>query len=85
MQYTLYIRKNVNEKFSKEVDKSRLVNELLCEHYGMDGVGERTTSTVVQSKGVSPSEPVVRTLAEMIAEQAEEPEELYRYDPAMGK
>lgn len=51
----------------------------------MDGVGERTTSTVVQSKGVSPSEPVVRTLAEMIAEQAEEPEELYRYDPAMGK
>lgn len=33
MQYTLYIRKDINEKFKDEKEKSVLVNILLDRHY----------------------------------------------------
>lgn len=33
MQYTLYIRKNINERFALEENKSQLINELLDQHY----------------------------------------------------
>lgn len=36
MQYTLYIRKGIDERFAAEEDKSKLVNTLLEGFYGTD-------------------------------------------------
>lgn len=36
MQYTLYIRKDINERFKDEEEKSKLVNTLLDTHYSIN-------------------------------------------------
>lgn len=49
MNITIYIRSSIEDRFREEPDKSKLINELLQQHYGMDGqvnIKENTDGTI---------------------------------------
>lgn len=37
MNITIYIRSSIEDRFREEPDKSKLINELLQQHYGIEG------------------------------------------------
>ena len=50
MNQTIYFRKDIWDSFAAEPDKSKLINELLSEHYGLGSVAETKTRSRVSSR-----------------------------------
>jgi hypothetical protein len=97
MQYTIYFRQKNWDLFKNEDNKSALINDLLTKHYGLAAgatgrlVGSELPKEIqgaVRNVNSSGS-PTIRSLAEIMAEEAEVDDgpdmENYAWDYTTGK